>query len=158
MIKRALHVVRFLESAVLVALLSTMIGLAAYQVIARNFYDTGLLWGDALVRVLVFWITLLGAMVASRNDEHIRIDILTKLLPQKYLVPVQRGVALATASLLAVFAWTSFKTVRETYEYADIAFASVPLWIAEAVIPFGVAVMCIRYVLHVFKPPVRELS
>ncbi len=150
--------IRVLEDAVLVALLGGMMSVAVYQVIARNFFDTGLYWGDALVRVLVLWVALFGAMVASRNDEHIRIDLASKLLPPRWQRPLQRITSLATAVLLALFAWASFEFVQ--YEYIDqtIAFASVPAWICEAVMPFGAAVMCVRYVIHVFKPPVRETS
>ena len=37
---------RLVESGFLVGMLAVMISLAAYQVIARNFFDTGILWGD----------------------------------------------------------------------------------------------------------------
>ena len=80
---RLLAGIRFVESGLLVLLLSTMILLAAYQVVARNFFDTGILWGDALVRVLVLWVTFIGATIASRNDEHIRIDLLTRFTGER---------------------------------------------------------------------------
>ena len=83
MTDRLLAGIRFIESGLLVLLLSSMILLAAYQVIARNFFDTGLLWGDALVRVLVLWVTFIGATIASRNDEHIRIDLLTRFTGER---------------------------------------------------------------------------
>ena len=97
-------------------------------------------------------------MVASRNDEHIRIDLASKLLPPRWQRPLQRITSLATAVLLALFAWASFEFVQ--YEYIDqtIAFASVPAWICESVMPFGASVMCLRYIMHVFKPPTRETS
>ena len=52
---------RLIENAILVSVLTSMVLVATYQVIARNFFDTGLLWGDALVRVLVLWVALVGA-------------------------------------------------------------------------------------------------
>jgi TRAP-type C4-dicarboxylate transport system permease small subunit len=148
--------IRLLEHAVLVLLFSGMMTVAAWQVIARNFFDTGLNWGDALVRVLVLWVALFGGMVASRKDEHIRIDILSRLAPPRLMPWLQRIVALATAVLLGAFAWISFRTVQESYAYGDIAFAAVPLWVTEAIIPFGIAVMCLRYIAHVIHPPLRE--
>lgn len=156
MIKRALSMVRFLESAVLVALLSMMIGLAAYQVIARNFYDTGLLWGDALVRVLVLWITLLGAMVASRNDEHIRMDLFSRFLTDIGKRALRRLSSLFTCVVCGAFAWFSFRFVRFDYEDQIIAFANVPAWICEAIMPFGAGVMALRYLLHTIDPPISD--
>ncbi|GIS19200.1 MAG: hypothetical protein CM15mP120_11160 [Pseudomonadota bacterium] len=37
-------------------------------------------WGDSAVRVMVLWVTMLGAMVASRDDSHIRIDLVGRFL------------------------------------------------------------------------------
>jgi tripartite ATP-independent transporter DctM subunit len=67
------------EDALLVVLLSTMIVLAGTQIILRNFLDSGFVWIDPLLRVLVLWLGLLGATVATRNNKHIRIDLLSKL-------------------------------------------------------------------------------
>ena len=66
---------RRIEDALLVVLLTSMIGVAVAQIFLRNFFDSGLYWGDAAVRVMVLWVAMVGAMLASRNDEHIRIDI-----------------------------------------------------------------------------------
>ena len=57
-----------IESGLLALILFLLIVLAAWQVVARNFFDGGLLWGDGFVRVAVLWVTLIGAMVASRKD------------------------------------------------------------------------------------------
>ena len=62
----------------LALLLTSMIGIAAFQVVLRNFFDSGLYWGDSAVRVMVLWVAMLGAMVASRKDEHIRIDLVAR--------------------------------------------------------------------------------
>ena len=115
-----------------------MILLAAYQVIARNFFDTGLLWGDALVRVLVLWVTFVGATIASRNDEHIRIDLLTRFTGE-------RSSRLAGSVPLALhrFHRRCVRLVQllssccSTIEDGIIAFAAVPAWICELVMPVG---------------------
>ena len=60
MIDRLAAGLKFIEDGLLVVLLSSMILVAAYQVIARNFFDTGILWGDGMVRVLVLWVTFVG--------------------------------------------------------------------------------------------------
>ena len=148
-----LTALRRLEDGVLALILAAMIGLAAYQVIARNLFDTGLLWGDALVRVLVIWVAMIGAMVASRNDDHIRIDVLTRFAPPRWRRPLTRFANAFTCAVLGVFAWHSYRFVRFEHEDGAIAFASVPAWACEAVLPFGAAVISLRYLLHAFDPP-----
>jgi TRAP-type C4-dicarboxylate transport system permease small subunit len=129
-----------------------MILLATYQVIARNFFDTGLFWGDSLVRVLVLWITFIGATIASRNDEHIRIDLLARFVSNKSSVWLERFRSLFTAFIAGVFAWYSFEFVMLDYQDGTIAFASVPAWLCESVMPFGAGLICLRYVVRTFAP------
>lgn len=148
MTERFLAGIRFVESGLLVLLLGSMILLAAYQVIARNFFDTGILWGDALVRVLVLWVTFIGATIASRHDEHIRIDLLTRFTGPRSSLWLDRFRSLFTAFITAVFAWYSYEFVRLDYEDGIIAFASVPAWVCELVMPLGAALISLRYLIR----------
>ena len=141
-----------LEDLLLALLLSSMIGIAAVQVILRNFFDGGLFWGDGAVRVLVLWVAMIGAMVASRNDEHIRIDIAGRFLPPQLARHSKRLVNLFVAVILGVFAWYSYQFVLFEYEDGTIAFGQVPAWICETVMPITAAVMCVRYLYQVYNP------
>jgi len=139
---------RWVESALLVVLLGTMVLLAAYQVIARNFFDTGILWGDALVRVLVLWVTFIGATIASRDDQHIRIDLLTRFFDDRSNAWLGRFRSLFTAAVAGLFAWYSAEFVALDYQDGIVAFSSVPAWICEAVMPVGGALISLRYLLR----------
>ncbi len=152
MTERLLAGLRFIENGLLVLLLGAMILLAAYQVVARNFFDTGILWGDAFVRVLVLWVTFIGATIASRNDEHIRIDLLARFLGERSEAWVIRFRSAFTAAVAGLFAWYSLEFVRLDYEDGIIAFASVPAWICEAIMPVGAALIALRYAVRVVKP------
>ena len=153
MIDRLTSAVRFVEDALLVALLSAMIALAAFQVVARNFFDTGIMWGDSLVRVLVLWVTFVGATIASRADEHIRIDLLTRFIGERSDRWLARVRNLFTTLIAGAFAWYSLEFVLLDYEDGIIAFAGVPAWICEAVMPVGGALIVFRYLLHAVNPP-----
>ncbi|MCP5180705.1 MAG: TRAP transporter small permease [Pseudomonadales bacterium] len=147
--------VRTLESGLLVLLLTGMIVVAAWQVFARIAFDSGLPWGDAFVRVIVLWVAMLGAMVAARRDDHIRIDLLGKFASERMLRLGQRVAALLTVTVLALFTWSSFEFVRYEYEDGIIAFASVPAWLCESIMPLAGFVMMVRYILHAWNPPER---
>lgn len=153
MIDRTLRTLRAAETGLLVALLSLMIGLAAYQVLARNFFDSGLLWGDGLVRVLVLWITLVGAMVAGRRDEHIRMDLVSRFLDWRWNRLLRRLTSAFTALVCGVFAYHAARFVMLDYQDGVVAFAAVPAWVCELILPLGAGVLCLRYLLHVVKPP-----
>ena len=153
MIDRAVKLLRLAEDTILVSSLSIMIGLAAYQVIARNFFDTGILWGDSLVRVLVLWITFAGATVASRKDEHIRMDLLSRFLDRRWNRFLRRITSAFTSLVCGLFAYHAARFVILDYQDGMVAFASVPAWLCELIMPVGAGVLCLRYLLHVVKPP-----
>jgi TRAP-type C4-dicarboxylate transport system permease small subunit len=144
---RSLSLLQRLEDAVLVGLLTVMIALAVAQILLRNLFEGGILWGDLMVRILVLWLGLLGAMVATRQNQHIRIDIIARFLPER----IQRGadalVGFFTAAICAVAAWFGFQFVASELEFGGLAFAGVPVWLCAAIIPMAFAVIALRYLI-----------
>ncbi|MCK7524997.1 MAG: TRAP transporter small permease [Ignavibacteriales bacterium] len=75
-----------------------MVLLAFAQVILRNVFGTGLVWGDTIVRHMVLWAGFVGGALASYEGRHISIDALTKFFPPRVKhgaagrdAPVRRG-------------------------------------------------------------------
>jgi TRAP-type C4-dicarboxylate transport system permease small subunit len=136
-----------IEDSILVSLLLVMITMAVLQIFLRNFFDSGIIWGDSLVRVLVLWIGLLGAMVASRTDNHISIDILSRYLPSRIKRFTTLTIHVFTAIVTALMAWFSLKFVKMEMGDNLIAFAAVPAWVCEVIIPIAFLVISIRYTL-----------
>jgi len=134
-----------IEDAILVGLLLLLIGLAAWQIFLRNLFESSIFWGDILTRILVLWIGLVGAMVASRQNNHINIDILTRYLSDRKKQIVNSITGLFTTVICSVIAWHSFRFVQMEFESKNIAFAQVPAWVCEAIIPFAFAVIALRY-------------
>jgi TRAP-type C4-dicarboxylate transport system permease small subunit len=135
------------EDSILVGLLLLMITMAVLQIFLRNLFHTGIVWSDILVRILVLWVGLAGAMVASRQGNHININIMDRFLPERAKVVVNFVVEVFTAFICAVVAYYSLQFVQMEFADGGIAFAKVPAWLCEAVIPFAFLVIAIRYVL-----------
>ena len=70
-----------LEEVLLIFLLVLMVFLAFLPILFRNVIATGLIWIDPLLRHLVLWVALLGASLATRQERHIKIDLLSNYLP-----------------------------------------------------------------------------
>ena len=62
------------RNALLVALLGFLIVFSFAQIVLRNVFSIGVTWGDGLTRVIVLWLALLGALAASRDGRHIRMN------------------------------------------------------------------------------------
>lgn len=146
-VERAQMILYRVEDSILVGLLLLMITLAVLQIFLRNLFETGIVWSDVLVRILVLWVGLVGAMVASRQGNHINIDILDRFLPERAKVVVSFVVEVFTAVICTIVAYYSLKFVQMEFADGGMAFAKVPVWLCEAIIPFAFAVIAIRYVL-----------
>src|SRR5262249_23963488 len=84
-------------NALLVMLFSVMLLLAVLQVGLRYFFKTGLLWGDVAARILVLWVGFLGAVLAAGESKHFHIDLLSRFLPERGTLWLQRSASLFAA-------------------------------------------------------------
>lgn len=144
-LKKIINTLDHLEDGVLFVLFLTLVGLAFGQVILRNFFDSSIVWADVAIRVLVLWVTVFGAMVATRRHEHIRIDLVPEMLKgrPRHIV---RALYLLTASTVAfAVSYYSLEVVRLEMQYPSTAFADIPTWMTQVVIPFGFGVIGLRF-------------
>ena len=148
--KRVQITLHRLEDAILVGLLLLMIGMAVTQIFLRNLFEAGIVWSDVMVRILVLWVGLIGAMVASRRDNHIAIDLLDRYLPERAKLYTDVVVRLFTALICMIVAYYSLLFVQMEFADGGMAFARVPTWLCEAIIPFSFTVMSLRYFLLSF--------
>jgi TRAP-type C4-dicarboxylate transport system permease small subunit len=148
--KRVQITLHRLEDAILVGLLLLMIGMAVTQIFLRNLFEAGLVWSDVMVRILVLWVGLIGAMVASRQDNHISIDILDRFMPERAKVYANFVIKLFTAWICTIVAYYSLLFVKMEFADGGMAFAQVPTWLCEAIIPFAFTVIALRYFLLSF--------
>lgn len=141
------------EDGLLASLLLAMLALALYQIGARNLFGSGLMWGDGAVRYMVLWLTFLGALVATRRNDHIRIDLISRFVPGPLGRLLGRVAALGAAFVCGLFAWHSGRFVVDEFTYGGVAFGAVPTWIAGSVMPVASGLMALRFLLHVVVPP-----
>jgi TRAP-type C4-dicarboxylate transport system permease small subunit len=149
------HLHRFmlrLEESLLVVILLTTIIIAVTQIFLRNFFHEGIPWGDSLVRILVLWLGLIGAMIASRNHRHIKIDLLSRHLSELNQLRLQRFTDIVSGCVCFIVAWYAFKFVQIEYQDGMHAFENIPVWLTEVIIPFGFMVMTVRFLLSATLP------
>ena len=148
--KHANRVIHFIEDGLLVALLISMIVLSSGEIVLRNFFDLGIIWIDPLLRVLVLWAGLIGATVASRDNKHIRIDLITRLFSKRIHLFIQVFIGLFSAIVCGIIAWNGARWVLQDFNDKLTAFQGVPSWVLEIIIPIAFGLIAIRYLLHSF--------
>ena len=96
------------------------------------------------------------AVVATRTDNHIRIDFFTRYVSKKYIKYLQRSVYAFCIFVCGFIAWHALRFVQMDYEFNTIAFANVPAWITELIIPVGFLMIAFRYLLLFISPPDQD--
>ena len=138
------------EDSMLALILFTMIGLGTMQIIQRNFFGSSFVWTDELLRLLVLWLAMAGAVAASREDRHIVIDLLSRFLNDKHALSVRSIIDLFTVGVCALLAWHTGRFVSGEWEFGATLFHGVPAWPFEAIIPVAFAIITYRYLLFLF--------
>jgi TRAP-type C4-dicarboxylate transport system permease small subunit len=155
---RGAAAVRWVEDVLLALVLGAMVVLAPLQILLRGVFDAGIDWGDPMLRVLVLWVGMLGAVVASRDERHITVDVASRVLPGRVRDLASAVTCLFASGVSGIVAWHAARFVASEREYETVAFAGIPAWLLESVIPFAFAAIATRYLLRSGTHVVAALS
>jgi len=152
--ERVDEVMARVEQTLLVTSLGFMIGIAFLQILLRNFFSTGLDWGDSLVRNLVLWTGFIGATLATKEGKHINIDVVSRWLPS-----LGKNVVALITHLFSFFVccgltYAALKFIKNEVQMGNITFLDIPAWIPELILPLTFGLMTFRFGLR----SIRTLS
>ncbi|HJT99326.1 MAG TPA: TRAP transporter small permease subunit, partial [Rhodanobacteraceae bacterium] len=103
--KRLARIVERIETTLIATLVLAMVLLAGAQIVLRNLFETGFAWADPLLRAMVLWAAMLGALAAARDDKHIGLDLLTHFLHGRTRRIVRAIALVFAAGICAAMAW-----------------------------------------------------
>lgn len=138
---------RALEDLVLIILLSAMILLATTQIVLRNGFDFSFIWADEVLKLMVLWVALFGAVAASRADKHISIDVISRFLSPSVRLISEVIVNAFTAGVCFLLAWHAGRFVYAAWEFGDELVGGLPAWYFQIVMPIAFGLMGWRYLL-----------
>jgi len=149
--ERADEVVAKVEQTILVTFLGFMIVLAFLQIVLRNFFFTGLDWGDSLLRNLVLWVGFVGATLATKEGKHINIDIISRWLPSLGKNIVTLITHFFSFFICSALTYAALKFIKNEVEMENRTFLDIPAWIPEMILPVTFGLMTLRFGLRFFK-------
>src|SRR3954469_16564888 len=116
-------------------------------VVARYALHRPLIWSDELASILFLWLAMLGAAVAFRRSEHMRMTAVVasaKPAMRAYLDLVATCAALA---FLLLVAWPAYEYAYEESFITTPALQIPNIWRAAA-LPVGIALMALFALLR----------
>ena len=138
-----------LEDGILTLLLVSMIFLSFTQILLRNFFETGLIWIDPLVRQMLLWITLVGAMVATREHNHITVDAIFRHIPPGRVKFATNFIGDTFAAIVcALLTYSTFRVFHMEFQDPQGGFiiTGLPLWVSLLTMPVAFGVMTLRFI------------
>jgi tripartite ATP-independent transporter DctM subunit len=119
-------------------------------VISRYVFDRPLVWSDELASILFLWLAMLGAVIAFRRDEHMRMTACVGMLngaPRAVVESFAIGAALA---FLLLIVWPAYQYARDELPITTSALQISDAWRAAA-LPAGIALMLVFAVLRLAR-------
>lgn len=145
---RLIKLITWSENALLIAMLALMVLLAGGQILSRNLLGMSLFDADQLLRLLVLWVAFLGAVAASREGKHIHVDALARWLPPRAKAGVAALTDLFTSAVCLLLAWQAVRFLQNAQISGEMAFGTVPVWIAGTILPLAFTLIALRYLLR----------
>jgi len=146
-LRRGLHFLNKIEDGLLVLLLLLMVVSSAGQIVLRDVFHSGFVAAEPFARLMVLWVAMLGAVVAARNDKHINVDILSRLLSKTGRRRLRSFIHTISAGVCIVITYSSLRFVIEEFRFGSTVFSQIPAWIAESIIPLGFGLISIHYLV-----------
>jgi TRAP-type C4-dicarboxylate transport system permease small subunit len=145
-LERALQSVDRVVRVIVATALLAMTAVLFLNSIGRSVLNVSFVGGPALGRLLVIWLTFLGAYLAVRSGTHISVDVVQRVLPERWLRTLRIIVGIAGAATCAYLAWlgAAFTVTRLEYGQIDPMLEISSAWF-YAPVPLGAGLMVLAF-------------
>jgi len=147
-----------LERWLIVLFLSLMLLFAFLQVVLRGLYTHAHIqwandwmghigWTEPFARLLVLWLAFLGASLLTGDGKHIKIDLLTTVLPRRWSSARELVLSVACLGVCGVMFKVCLEYIALERAYGGAMFLQVPTWLGLLILPVGFGAMFFRFLL-----------
>ncbi len=143
-------ILRDAEKIACAVIFLAMTALGFVNVVVRYTTSYSLAPSEELLTNGFLLLTILGAAIAARTGDHLAVTLFFELLPKplRKLVLILAGIL--SIALLALSAWFSWVLVSNQISSGIRSYAlQIPAWYYSIGMPFGFALILIRYVQHI---------
>ncbi len=141
-----IKIIETLEDGFLCVLLIAMVALACLQIVLRQVFSGGFLWAEPLLRYLVLWAGLIGAVVATRKGKHIAIDVASYLVPEKIKYWLQLTIDVFSVAVAAALSWAAINFVRNEASLGGQELLTIPSWCWTMIFPVAFSLIFLHFV------------
>ena len=135
-----------LEEYLLIGSLVFSVLLVFFQVVMRTVFKNSLSWSEELARYLFIWQTWLGASIAFKEDEHIKVTLIYSIIKNKRMQAVIDFLADAIWFLFSFFLIFNGASLVSSIVSRNVTSSGLglPMAFVYVVFPVSSASVCIR--------------
>jgi len=135
------------ENAVAIAILTAMTVLPLIEIASRIIIGRGISGSIVVVQNFTLWITVLGAVLASRSERLLALSTqrFLSVHTQRFVKVFTSAIAVAVTSTLVV---ASFEFVEIERDFGDVISWDIPIWLVLSVLPVGFGAITGRLIWH----------
>ena len=135
------------EEIIGVIVLAVVVSLIFIGVMMRLLFKSGLPWQEELSRILYVLVVYLGASYGMRTNDHIRINIISNLLPPR----ARKVLRVVTDFIWAGFNITVIIMAMQVYQkmqrfLGESAVLKIPLHVVFLIVPLGFTLLTLRLI------------
>jgi tripartite ATP-independent transporter DctM subunit len=119
-------------------------------VVSRYVFHAPLVWSDELASILFLWLSMLGAVVALRRGEHMRMTALVQKVQPHTRALLDAFAIAASIAFLVLIIWPSIDYAHEESFIVTPALEISNAWRAAA-IPAGIGIMLVMALLRLLR-------
>lgn len=119
-------------------------------VVSRYVFHAPLVWSDELASILFLWLSMLGAVVALRRGEHMRMTALVQKVQPQTRAMLDAFAIAASVAFLVLIIWPSIDYAHEESFIVTPALEISNAWRAAA-IPAGIGIMLVMALLRLLR-------
>lgn len=127
------------------ASLLLLLALVFGQVLARNFFDTGIPNADILSRYMVLYVAFFGAALAVDRHKHIRIDVVAACMNPDRIRKLQSPLYIISAVVCGMMTWAAMRFWYDDWQYVG----EHERWssVLALITPFGFSLLSLHFLL-----------
>jgi len=135
---------------------SLIVVLTIAQVFFRFVLDSPLVWSEELVRILVIWITFIGAGVVCWDGTHLNVDVMFVRLPAGARRVLRVFNACVAIGFLGLLAWFSLPLIEIGW-FVEIGALDLPDSVYRSPALVGGLLMIVFILLRLFyRRPIEQ--
>ena len=133
-----------LENASASSVLLLLAVIPVIEILLRTFFRSGLEASSEYTAHIVLWITFLGAMITSRNNQHLAISVGLNKLGKKLKNSILIFNNTLSTTISFAFAISGFSMILSAFD-KTMMIGIFPIRILTAIIPLGYLIIAIRF-------------